>query len=167
MIDVRSPEEYSGERTHMPSYPDEGALRGGHIPGAANVPWARAVNEDGTFKSRTELDAIYLDGAGLTAGDDINVRATLLINGARENITDYVLQAAIVYPDKTTLATGTGIVSASIIDPLQGTISATWPRATTGAIEPGMYLVEIQAQIGAVRTTYERVPIMVDAGAIP
>jgi hypothetical protein len=103
----------------------------------------------------------------VTAGDDINVRATLLINGARENITDYVLQAAIVYPDKTTLATGTGIVSASIIDPLQGTISATWPRATTGQIVPGMYLVEIQAQIGAVRTTYERVPIMVDAGAIP
>lgn len=71
MIDVRSPEEFSGERTHMPSYPEEGALRGGHIPGAANVPWARAVNEDGTFKSRSELEGTYMDGAGLRQGDDI------------------------------------------------------------------------------------------------
>jgi len=71
MIDVRSPEEYSGERTHMPSYPEEGALRGGHIPGAANVPWARAVNEDGTFKSRRDLDTLYLTDAGLKPGDDI------------------------------------------------------------------------------------------------
>jgi thiosulfate/3-mercaptopyruvate sulfurtransferase len=71
MIDVRSPEEYSGERTHMPSYPEEGALRGGHIPGAANVPWARAVNEDGTFKSRHDLDTLYLTDAGLKPGDDI------------------------------------------------------------------------------------------------
>ncbi len=56
LIDVRSPAEYSGERLHMPEYPNEGALRGGHIPGAANVPWARAVNpEDGTFKSAAEL----------------------------------------------------------------------------------------------------------------
>jgi thiosulfate/3-mercaptopyruvate sulfurtransferase len=71
MIDVRSPEEYSGERTHMPSYPEEGALRGGHIPGATNVPWARAVNEDGTFKSRRDLDTLYLTDAGLKPGDDI------------------------------------------------------------------------------------------------
>jgi thiosulfate/3-mercaptopyruvate sulfurtransferase len=88
MIDVRSPEEYSGERTHMPSYPDEGALRGGHIPGAANVPWARAVNEDGTFKSRTELDAIYLDGAGLAAGDDIIAYCRI---GERSSHTWFVL----------------------------------------------------------------------------
>jgi thiosulfate/3-mercaptopyruvate sulfurtransferase len=71
LIDVRSPEEFSGERTHMPAYPEEGALRGGHIPGAASVPWARAVNEDGTYKSRAELEALYLDGAGLKAGDDV------------------------------------------------------------------------------------------------
>ncbi|MEN9751327.1 MAG: hypothetical protein RLZZ600_374 [Actinomycetota bacterium] len=71
LIDVRSPEEFSGERTHMPSYPEEGALRGGHIPGAASVPWARAVNEDGTYKTRAELETLYLDGAGLTAGDDV------------------------------------------------------------------------------------------------
>lgn len=71
LIDVRSPEEFSGERTHMPAYPEEGALRGGHIPGAASVPWARAVNEDGTYKTRAELEALYIDGAGLTPGDDV------------------------------------------------------------------------------------------------
>ena len=71
LIDVRSPEEFSGERTHMPAYPEEGALRGGHIPGAASVPWARAVNEDGTYKSRAELEALYIDGAGLVPGEDV------------------------------------------------------------------------------------------------
>ena len=50
MVDVRSPGEFSGELLHMPDYPQEGAMRGGHIPGAANVPWARAVRDDGTFK---------------------------------------------------------------------------------------------------------------------
>ena len=71
MIDVRSPEEYSGERTHMPAYPEEGALRGGHIPGAASVPWARAVAEDGSYKTRAELEELYLKGAGLTPGADV------------------------------------------------------------------------------------------------
>src|SRR5690625_2056950 len=59
MVDVRSPEEYSGEKLHMPEHPQEGALRGGHIPGAANIPWARAVNPDGTFKSAVELSELY------------------------------------------------------------------------------------------------------------
>jgi len=71
LIDVRSPEEYSGERTHMPAYPEEGALRGGHIPTAASVPWAKAVGADGAYKSRSELESIYLDGAGLKAGDNV------------------------------------------------------------------------------------------------
>jgi thiosulfate/3-mercaptopyruvate sulfurtransferase len=71
LIDVRSPQEYSGERTHMPDYPQEGALRGGHIPGAASVPWSKAAAEDGTFRSRAELDAVYIDGAGLKPGDDV------------------------------------------------------------------------------------------------
>jgi thiosulfate/3-mercaptopyruvate sulfurtransferase len=71
LIDVRSPEEYSGERTHMPAYPEEGALRGGHIPTAASVPWARAVSEDGSFKNRAELEEIYLSGAGLKTGDNV------------------------------------------------------------------------------------------------
>ena len=59
LIDVRSPQEYSGERTHMPDYPQEGALRGGHIPTAVSIPWARAAAPDGRFRSRAELDEIY------------------------------------------------------------------------------------------------------------
>ncbi|GAP57067.1 putative thiosulfate sulfurtransferase SseA, partial [Arthrobacter sp. Hiyo6] len=59
LIDVRSPEEYTGQRTHMPAYPEEGALRGGHIPTAASVPWARAAAEDGTYRNREELEALY------------------------------------------------------------------------------------------------------------
>jgi len=59
LIDVRSPQEYTGERTHMPDYPEEGALRGGHIPTAVSVPWAKAADEAGRFRSRAELDAIY------------------------------------------------------------------------------------------------------------
>ena len=58
---MRSPEEYSGTRLHMPDYPNEGALRGGHIPGAKSVPWAQAINpEDGTFKTRRELTELYV-----------------------------------------------------------------------------------------------------------
>ena len=61
LVDVRSPEEYSGARMHMPDYPNEGALRGGHIPGARSIPWARAINaDDGTFKTADELREIYL-----------------------------------------------------------------------------------------------------------
>ena len=59
LVDVRSPQEYSGELLHMPGYPQEGALRGGHIPGARNIPWAKAAREDGTFKSADELQALY------------------------------------------------------------------------------------------------------------
>jgi thiosulfate/3-mercaptopyruvate sulfurtransferase len=71
LIDVRSTEEYTGQRTHMPAYPEEGALRGGHIPTAASIPWARAAAEDGTYRSRPELEALYLGEAGLVAGDDV------------------------------------------------------------------------------------------------
>ncbi|BBZ34918.1 sulfurtransferase [Mycolicibacterium confluentis] len=59
LIDVRSPQEYTGERTHMPDYPEEGALRGGHIPSAISVPWAKAADDHGRFRSRAELDEIY------------------------------------------------------------------------------------------------------------
>ena len=60
LVDVRSPEEYAGTRMHMPDYPNEGALRGGHIPGARSIPWAKAINpEDGTFKSAAELETLY------------------------------------------------------------------------------------------------------------
>jgi thiosulfate/3-mercaptopyruvate sulfurtransferase len=88
LIDVRSPEEYSGERTHMPAYPEEGALRGGHIPSAQSVPWARAVAEDGAFKSVDELNAIYRDGAGLKTGDNIIAYCRI---GERSSHTWFVL----------------------------------------------------------------------------
>jgi thiosulfate/3-mercaptopyruvate sulfurtransferase len=65
LVDVRSPGEYSGEKLHMEGYPQEGAVRGGHIPGANNVPWSRAANEDGTFKDADALKAIYIDEQGL------------------------------------------------------------------------------------------------------
>ena len=71
LIDVRSPEEYSGERTHMPAYPEEGALRGGHIPTAKSIPWATAAQEDGRFKSHSDLVEIYLKKQGFEAGEDI------------------------------------------------------------------------------------------------
>jgi rhodanese-related sulfurtransferase len=73
LVDVRSPEEYAGTRLHMPEFPNEGALRGGHIPGAKSIPWARAVNpDDGTFKPASELKALYLEQNGLSPrpGDD-------------------------------------------------------------------------------------------------
>jgi thiosulfate/3-mercaptopyruvate sulfurtransferase len=67
LVDVRSPEEYAGTRMHMPDYPNEGALRGGHIPGAKSVPWARAINpEDGTFKTAGELKKLYCEDQKLS-----------------------------------------------------------------------------------------------------
>jgi len=66
MIDVRSPQEFTGERTHMPDYPQEGAMRGGHIPGARSVPWGRAVDPDtGRFLPVDQLRALYEDGEGM------------------------------------------------------------------------------------------------------
>jgi thiosulfate/3-mercaptopyruvate sulfurtransferase len=89
LIDVRSPEEYNGSRTSAPAYPEEGALRAGHIPTARSVPWARAVAADGGFKSRAELDAIYRDEVGLSAGDDIVAYCRI---GERSSHTWFVLQ---------------------------------------------------------------------------
>lgn len=72
IVDIRSPREYTGELAHMPDYPNEGALRTGHIPTARNVPWATAVAADGTYKSRAELEAIYQEGGlGLTPEDQV------------------------------------------------------------------------------------------------
>ena len=88
MIDVRSPQEYSGERTHMPDYPEEGALRGGHIPGAESVPWSRAAAEDGTFKSRPELEAIYQEEKSLSPSDDVIAYCRI---GERSSHTWFVL----------------------------------------------------------------------------
>ena len=96
LIDVRSPAEYTGERLHMPEYPNEGALRGGHIPGAANVPWARAVNpDDGTFKSAADLKAIYEGEAHLSPGDDVVVYCRI---GERSSHTWFVLTHLLGYP---------------------------------------------------------------------
>jgi thiosulfate/3-mercaptopyruvate sulfurtransferase len=89
LIDVRSPEEYSGERTSAPAYPEEGALRAGHIPSAASVPWAKAVAADGTFKSRAELDAIYRDEAGLGDADEVIAYCRI---GERSSHTWFVLK---------------------------------------------------------------------------
>ena len=95
LIDVRSPEEYSGERTHMPAYPDEGALRGGHIPTAASVPWSRAANDDGTFRSADELAAIYREGAGLGDSDDVITYCRI---GERSSHTWFVLRHLLGIP---------------------------------------------------------------------
>jgi thiosulfate/3-mercaptopyruvate sulfurtransferase len=70
LVDVRSPAEYSGELIAMAGYEQEGAQRAGHIPGAANVPWAQAVNEDGTFKSADQLEELY-KGKGVLDGNDV------------------------------------------------------------------------------------------------
>jgi thiosulfate/3-mercaptopyruvate sulfurtransferase len=94
MIDVRSPAEYTGERTHMPDYPQEGTLRGGHIPGARSVPWARAAAPDGSFKPADELRAIYEGEAGLRASDDV---VTYCRIGERSSHTWFVLTYLLGY----------------------------------------------------------------------
>ncbi len=88
LVDVRSPKEYSGELLHMEAYPQEGALRGGHIPGAANVPWATAANEDGTFRSADELVEIYEKGQGLSKDQDVIAYCRI---GERSSHTWFVL----------------------------------------------------------------------------
>ena len=89
MVDVRSPEEYRGERLHMPEYPNEGALRGGHIPGARNVPWARAVDPaTHTFRPADELRAIYQEEQMLERDDDVVVYCRI---GERSSHTWFVL----------------------------------------------------------------------------
>ncbi|HLS39699.1 MAG TPA: sulfurtransferase [Ornithinicoccus sp.] len=89
LVDVRSPGEYSGELLHMPDYPQEGAMRGGHIPGAKSVPWARAANEDGTFKTRAELEEIYIKEQGLQPTDDVVAYCRI---GERSSHTWFVLK---------------------------------------------------------------------------
>ncbi len=94
LVDVRSPAEFSGEKTHMPEYPQEGVLRGGHIPGAQNIPWAQAANEDGTFKSAEELRSIYEGEAGLQQGDDVIAYCRI---GERSSHTWFVLKYLLGY----------------------------------------------------------------------
>ena len=89
LVDVRSPDEFSGAKLHMPDYPQEGAMRGGHIPGARNVPWSRAANSDGTFRSADELRAIYEREAGLQPDDDVVAYCRI---GERSSHTWFVLK---------------------------------------------------------------------------
>lgn len=96
LVDVRSPQEFTGERTHMPDYPQEGTLRGGHIPGARSVPWARAANSDATFKSALELRSIYEREQGLNASDEI---VTYCRIGERSAHTWFVLTYLLGYPN--------------------------------------------------------------------
>lgn len=94
LVDVRSPDEYSGKKLHMPEYPQEGAIRGGHIPGAKSVPWARAANPDGTFKPAGELRAIYEQEQGLTPADDVIAYCRI---GERSSHTWFVLRYLLGY----------------------------------------------------------------------
>ena len=94
LVDVRSPAEYSGELIHMPDYPQEGALRGGHIPTAKNIPWAKAVREDSTFKPAAELQALY-EGEGFTPDKDIVAYCRI---GERSSLTWFVLTYLLGYP---------------------------------------------------------------------
>jgi len=89
LVDVRSPQEFDGSKLHMEGYPNEGAMRGGHIPTAKNVPWAMAVNsEDGTFKTVEELKEIYENQCGLKANDEIIAYCRI---GERSSLTWFVL----------------------------------------------------------------------------
>ncbi|HLQ28194.1 MAG TPA: sulfurtransferase [Ktedonobacteraceae bacterium] len=94
LVDVRSPGEYSGELLAPANLPQEGAQRGGHIPGAANIPWASAVREDGTFKSADELRAIY-GGKGVTPDKEVIAYCRI---GERSSHTWYVLHYLLGYP---------------------------------------------------------------------
>jgi thiosulfate/3-mercaptopyruvate sulfurtransferase len=94
LVDVRSPQEFSGEKLHMPEYPQEGTLRGGHIPGAQNIPWAQAANADGTFKSRAELEELY-QSKGITPDKDVIAYCRI---GERSSHTWFVLTYLLGYP---------------------------------------------------------------------
>ncbi len=93
LVDVRSNDEYTGKLLHMANYPQEGALRGGHIPGAANIPWAQAAQEDGTFKPAAALRALY-EGKGITDDKDV---VTYCRIGERSSHTWFVLKYLLGY----------------------------------------------------------------------
>jgi thiosulfate/3-mercaptopyruvate sulfurtransferase len=95
LVDVRGPKEYSGELLAPENLPQEGSQRGGHIPGARNIPWAQAVKEDGTFKSREELEALY-GGQGITPDKEIIAYCRI---GERSAHTWFVLTHLLGYPN--------------------------------------------------------------------
>ncbi len=94
LIDVRSPDEYSGKLLAPPALPQEGAQRGGHIPGARNIPWSKAVNDDGSFKACDELAELYT-GQGITAEKDVIAYCRI---GERSSHTWFVLKYLLGYP---------------------------------------------------------------------
>jgi len=94
LVDVRSPKEYTGELLHMENYPQEGATRGGHIPGAVNIPWSQAVNEQGVFKSVEELESLY-GSKGIAPDKDIIAYCRI---GERSSLTWYVLKYLLGFP---------------------------------------------------------------------
>jgi thiosulfate/3-mercaptopyruvate sulfurtransferase len=94
LVDVRSPAEFSGEKLHMPEYPQEGALRGGHVPGAVNVPWAQAVETDGTFRPPDQLRDLY-GSLGVTPDKDVVAYCRI---AERSSHTWFVLKYLLGYP---------------------------------------------------------------------
>jgi thiosulfate/3-mercaptopyruvate sulfurtransferase len=94
LVDVRSPKEYSGEQLHMPGYAQEGAQRGGHIPGAVSIPWGSTIKEDNTFKSADELKAIY-EGKGIKPDSEVIAYCRI---GERSAHTWFVLTKLLGYP---------------------------------------------------------------------
>jgi thiosulfate/3-mercaptopyruvate sulfurtransferase len=96
LVDVRSPAEYSGELLHMEAYPQEGALRGGHIPGARNIPWGKAAREDGTFKPAEELRQLYEQENHLAPEQNIIAYCRI---GERSSHTWFVLTYLLGYPN--------------------------------------------------------------------
>ena len=95
LVDVRGPKEFTGEITAPPEYPNEHAQRGGHIPGATNIPWALAVAEDGTFKPREELEKLY-HGKGVAPDHPVITYCRI---GERSSHTWFVLRYLLGYPD--------------------------------------------------------------------
>jgi thiosulfate/3-mercaptopyruvate sulfurtransferase len=95
MVDVRSPAEFTGEITAPPEYPNEHAQRGGHIPGAVNIPWSQAVKEDGTFKSAEELAKLY-QSKGVTSDKDVITYCRI---GERSSFSWFVLKYLLGYPN--------------------------------------------------------------------
>ncbi len=93
LVDVRSPQEFTGEMLHMPNYPQEGAMRGGHIPGAKNIPWSKAVREDGTFKPAEELRELY-ESQSVNSQDEVIAYCRI---GERSSHTWFVLKYLLGY----------------------------------------------------------------------
>jgi len=128
LVDVRSPAEYSGERTHMPDYPDEGALRGGHIPSALSIPWAKAAAPDGRFRSRAELAEVYADVA---PGSDVIAYCRI---GERSSHTWFVLTHLLGYENVRNYdGSWTEWGNAVGVPIVQGTEAGTVPGSTSAA----------------------------------